>query len=32
MTTTLEAANEAMRRAVMERLSNTDPSDEKLIG
>lgn len=29
---TLEAANEAMRRAVRERLDNTDPSDEKLIG
>lgn len=32
MTTTLEAANDAMRRAVRERLSNTDPNDEKLIG
>ena len=32
MTTTLEAANEAMRRAVKDRLDNTDPSDEKLIG
>lgn len=32
MTTTLEAANEAMRRAVRDRLDNTDPSDEKLIG
>ena len=32
MTTTMEAANEAMRRAVRDRLDNTDPSDEKLIG
>lgn len=32
MTTTLEAANEAMRRAVKDRLDNTDPSDEKMIG
>lgn len=32
MTTTIEAANEAMRRAVRDRLDNTDPSDEKLIG
>lgn len=32
MTTTLEAANEAMRRAVKDRLDNTDPTDEKLIG
>ena len=32
MTTTLEQANDAMRRAVRERLSNTDPNDEKLIG
>ena len=32
MTTTLEAANEAMRRAVKDRLDNTDPSDDKLIG
>lgn len=32
MTTTLEDANEAMRRAVRDRLDNTDPSDEKLIG
>jgi hypothetical protein len=32
MTTTIEAANEAMRRAVKDRLDNTDPSDEKLIG
>ncbi len=30
--TTLEAANEAMRRAVKDRLDNTDPSDEKMIG
>ena len=28
----MEAANEAMRRAVRDRLDNTDPSDEKLIG
>jgi hypothetical protein len=28
----LEKANEAMRMAVRERLANTDPSDEKLIG
>lgn len=28
----MEAANEAMRRAVKDRLDNTDPSDEKLIG
>lgn len=32
MTTTIEAANEAMRRAVRDRLDNTDPNDEKLIG
>ena len=32
MTTTMEAANEAMRRAVKDRLDNTDPSDEKMIG
>ena len=32
MTITMEAANEAMRRAVKDRLDNTDPSDEKLIG
>ena len=32
MTTTLEAANEAMRRAVRDRLDNTDPSDPKLVG
>ena len=32
MTTTLEAANEAMRRAVKVRLDNTDPADEKMIG
>ena len=32
MTTTLSEANEAMRRAVKDRLDNTDPSDEKLIG
>jgi hypothetical protein len=28
----LEKANEAMRAAVRERLNNTDPTDEKLIG
>jgi hypothetical protein len=28
----LEKANEAMRAAVRERLDNTDPADEKLIG
>ena len=28
----LEKANEAMRMAVRERLANTDPNDEKLIG
>ena len=28
----MEAANEAMRRAVRDRLDNTDPNDEKLIG
>jgi hypothetical protein len=28
----LEKANEAMRAAVRERLDNTDPSDDKLIG
>ena len=32
MTTTLEAANKAMRQAVRDRLDNTDPSDEKLVG
>ena len=32
MTTTMEAANEAMRRAVRDRLDNTDPNDEKMIG
>ena len=32
MTTTLSEANEAMRRAVRDRLDNTDPNDEKLIG
>lgn len=32
MTTTFEEANKAMRAAVRERLANTDPSDEKLIG
>ncbi len=28
----LEKANQAMRAAVRERLENTDPNDEKLIG
>jgi hypothetical protein len=28
----LEKANEAMRAAVRERLANTDPNDEKMIG
>ena len=32
MTVTLEMANEAMRAAVRERLEQTDPSDEKLVG
>lgn len=32
MTTALNEANEAMRRAVRDRLANTDPNDEKLIG
>ena len=32
MTTTFEEANKAMRAAVRQRLANTDPSDEKLIG
>ena len=32
MTTTLSEANEAMRRAVRDRLDNTDPSDPKLVG
>jgi hypothetical protein len=32
MTTTLEDANQAMRAAVKNRLDNTDPNDEKLIG
>ena len=32
MTTALNEANEAMRRAVRDRLANTDPSDEKLVG
>ena len=32
MTTALNEANEAMRRAVRDRLANTDPTDEKLIG
>lgn len=32
MTTTLDQANEAMRQAVRERLYNTDPADDKLVG
>lgn len=32
MTATLEEANKAMRRAVKDRLDNTDPNDEKLVG
>lgn len=32
MTTTLEDANRKMRAAVKDRLDNTDPADEKLIG
>ncbi len=32
MTVTLEQSVEAMRAAVRERLVNTDPNDEKLIG
>lgn len=32
MTVTLEQSVEAMREAVRERLANTDPNDEKLIG
>jgi len=32
MTVTLEMANEAMRAAVRERLGQTDPNDEKLVG
>lgn len=32
MTATLEAANEAMRRAVGERLANTPPDDPKMQG
>ena len=32
MTVTLEMANEAMRAAVRERLEQTDPTDEKLVG
>lgn len=32
MTTTLEDANRQMRAAVKDRLDNTDPADEKLIG
>jgi hypothetical protein len=32
MTTTLEEANVKMRQAVRERLDNTDPADDKLVG
>jgi hypothetical protein len=32
MTTTMEAANDALRAAVQARLDTTDPSDDKLIG
>jgi hypothetical protein len=32
MTATFEEANKAVRAAVKQRLDNTDPSDEKLIG
>jgi hypothetical protein len=32
MTVTMELANEALRAAVKERLNNTDPADEKMIG
>jgi hypothetical protein len=32
MTTTLEESNKSMRAAVKQRLDNTDPNDEKLIG
>lgn len=32
MTTTLEDANQAMRRAVLERLAATPPDDHKLVG
>jgi hypothetical protein len=32
MTVTLEMANDALRAAVKDRLDNTDPSDDKLIG
>lgn len=32
MTTALNEANEAMRRAVRERLANTPPDDHKLVG
>jgi hypothetical protein len=32
MTATLEEANTEMRQAVRERLDNTDPSDDKLVG
>jgi hypothetical protein len=32
MTATLERANDALRAAVKDRLDNTDPSDDKLVG
>jgi hypothetical protein len=32
MTATLEEANTKMRQAVRERLDNTDPADDKLVG
>jgi hypothetical protein len=32
MSTTLEESNQALRAAVKNRLDNTDPADEKLIG
>ena len=32
MTATLEMANDALRAAVKDRLDNTDPSDDKLVG
>ena len=32
MTATLEMANDKLRAAVKDRLDNTDPSDDKLVG
>ena len=32
MSTTLDESNQALRAAVKNRLNNTDPADEKLIG